>query len=90
MAGAGGVPAGHAVAVEVPVVLLQLLKAVKGHKAVLALVFHAQKVLPPATTPQNAVLQLVILLKAFLKPFPDTKHKCQYGQQEISALATNH
>ena len=50
MAGSGGVPSGHAVAVEVPVVLLQLLQAVKPHKAVLALFFHAQKVLAPACT----------------------------------------
>lgn len=48
MAGPGGVPAGHAVAVEVAVVLLQLLQAVKPHKAVQALFLHAQKVLTPA------------------------------------------
>lgn len=47
MAGPGGVPPGHAVAVEVVVVLLQLLQAVKPHKAVLAVFFHAQKVLAP-------------------------------------------
>lgn len=47
MAGPGGVPSGHPVAVEVPVVLLQLLEAVKGHKAVLALLLNAQEVIPP-------------------------------------------
>lgn len=47
MAGPGGVPAGHPVAVKVPVVLLQLLKAVKGHKAVLALLLNAQEVVLP-------------------------------------------
>lgn len=54
MAGSGGVPAGHAVAVSLPVVVLQLLQAVKAHKAVLALLFHAQEVLLPAckTLPQ--------------------------------------
>ena len=48
MAGPGGVPSGHPVAVEVPVVVLQLLEAVKGHKAVLALLLNAQEVIPPA------------------------------------------
>ncbi len=48
MAGPRGVPPGHPVAVEVPVVLLQLLEAVKGHKAVLALLLNAQEVLPSA------------------------------------------
>lgn len=48
MAGPRGVPSGHPVAVEVPVVLLQLVEAVKGHKAVLALLLNAQEVIPPA------------------------------------------
>lgn len=48
MAGPGGVPSGHPVAVEVPVVVLQLLQAVKGHKAVLALLLNAQEVVTPA------------------------------------------
>lgn len=47
MAGPRGVPPGHPVAVEVPVVLLQLLEAVKGRKAVLALLLNAQEVIPP-------------------------------------------
>ena len=47
MAGPGGVPSGHAVAVEVAVVFLQLLQAVKPHKAVLAQFFLAQEVLAP-------------------------------------------
>lgn len=50
MAGSGGVPSGHAVAVGLPVVVLQLLQAVKPHKAVLTLLFRAQEVLPPAYT----------------------------------------
>ena len=48
MAGPRGVPSGHPVAVEVPVVLLQLVEVVKGHKAVLALLLNAQEVIPPA------------------------------------------
>lgn len=48
MAGPGGVPPGHAVAVEVPVVVLQLLQGVKGHKAVLALLLNAQEMVLPA------------------------------------------
>ena len=48
MTGPGGVPSGHAVAVKMAVVFLQLLQAVKPHKAVLALFFHAQEVLAPA------------------------------------------
>ncbi len=48
MAGPRGVPSGHPVAMEVPVVLLQLLEAVKGHKTVLALLLNAQEVIPPA------------------------------------------
>lgn len=47
MAGSGGVPTRHAVAVGLSVVILQLLQAVKPHKAVLALLLHAQEVLPP-------------------------------------------
>lgn len=50
MAGSGGVPTRHAVAVGLSVVILQLLQAVKPHKAVLALLLHAQEVLPPACT----------------------------------------
>ena len=48
MAGSQGVPSRHSVAVEVPVVILQLLQAVKSHKAVLAVLLNAQEVVPPA------------------------------------------
>lgn len=48
VAGPRGVPPGHPVAVKIPVVLLQLLEAVKGHKAVLALLLNAQEVILPA------------------------------------------
>ena len=55
MTGPGGVPSGHAVTVEMPVVVLQLLEAVKAHKAVLTLFFHAQKVLAPTGATQAQV-----------------------------------
>lgn len=79
MTGPGGVPAGHAVAVEVAVVVLQLLQAVKPHKAVLALFLHAQEVLPPACRLQPLVtyfihpcelLQALIGIPGVIADFP--------------------
>ena len=56
MASPGGVPSGHPVAVKIPVVVLQLLQAVKGHKAVLALLLNAQEVVTPAMHGSNSHL----------------------------------
>ena len=53
MAGSGGVPSRHAVAVKVAVVLLQLLQGIKCHKAVMAFLLNAQEVVLPASMLQG-------------------------------------
>ena len=90
MAGAGGVPSGHAVAVEAPVVLLQLLKAVKRHKAVLTFLFHAQEMLTPAATAQSSAVRLMTRQKC-----PCRTDSCsamqiveRYAQQQDSSISS--
>ena len=58
MAGPGGVPPRHAVAVEMAVVLLQLLQGVKGHKAIVTFLLNTQKVVLPAMMSQGERVQL--------------------------------
>ena len=48
MSGPGGVPARHPVAVNLPVVVLQLMQTAEGNEAILAGLFCAQKVILPA------------------------------------------
>ena len=48
MTGPGGVPARHPVAVNFPVVVLQLMQTAEGNEAILAGLFCAQKVILPA------------------------------------------